>query len=62
MLRYSPFQKAKSIGFLAEEIRQRLNPSRLNPNIAHRLAFVKQIVAFAKLTAPRFGAFNVDTF
>lgn len=57
MLRYSPFQKAKSIGFLAEEIRQRLNPSRLNPNIAYRLAFVKQIVFFDKMTAHNFVAF-----
>ena len=57
MLRYSPFQKAKSIGFLAEEIRQRLNPSRLNPNIAYRLAFVKQIVFFDKMTEHNFVAF-----
>ena len=40
-----------------EEIRQRLNPSRLNPNIAHRLAFVKQIVFFDKMTAHNFVAF-----
>ena len=36
--------------------------SKIRLRIASSLRNVKQIVAFAKLTAPRFGAFNVDTF
>ena len=38
-------------------MKQRLKPSRLRPNIAHRLAFVKQIVFFDKMTAHNFVFF-----
>ena len=47
----------ETLEFPAEGIRQRLNPSRLNPNIAHRLAFVKQIVFFDKMTVYNFVFF-----